>query len=57
MITITSQAIDKFLADSRRYLAAENPFFKRVAGPRPATLPAPRQAVPARMHWASRSSL
>lgn len=57
MITITSQAIDKFLADSRRYLAAENPYFTRIAGRRAAPHPAPRQTMPAPMHWASRSSL
>lgn len=57
MTTITPHAIEKFLADSRKYLAHENPRFKRVAGPLPPAYPKPRPAGPTQIRWENRSSL
>jgi hypothetical protein len=58
MITITPQAIEKFLADSKRYLAQEEPRFTRVAGPLPPAAPRPRQpAGPSQSRWEARSTL
>jgi len=57
MSSITPHAIEKFLADSRRYLADENPRFTKMARPLP---PAPRklrQPGPSLSRWEARSSL
>jgi hypothetical protein len=56
MINITSQAIEKFLNDSRKYLAHENPRFKRFAGPPPAPL-RPRREAANQTRWEIRSNL
>jgi hypothetical protein len=57
LINITPQAIEKFLSDSRRYLAHENPRIKLVAGPLAPTATKSRQPTPVHTRWEFRSSL
>jgi hypothetical protein len=57
VITITSQAIEKFLVDSRKYLAHDNPHFKRVAGPLPPASVRHRREAANQKRWEIRSSL